>query len=204
MPSQPSSSSHQLFILTQISQISRKMHCCARISLRDGYFFNHRWHGSTECLIINYELWGQHKCWTKTMTKTRSTECLIINSELWILSHQPSTIILTQKTQKTQKTLVALAVTSRVINLPTTDDTDYTDYCKSRCSCWRQSRMLLSTINGRWTMDDGWRKHGVLNYELWNVFAAQRGLRQLWVLVSHLWLQPLRASTFGSSFNSQL
>ena len=63
------------------------------------------------------------------------------------MSHQPSTIILTQKTQKTQKTLVALAVTSGVINLPTTDDTDYTDYCKSRCSCWRQSRMLLSTIS---------------------------------------------------------
>ena len=65
------------------------------------------------------------------------------------MSHQPSTIILTQKTQKTQKTLVALAVTSGVINLPTTDDTDYTDCRKSRCSCWRQSRMLLSTISHR-------------------------------------------------------
>ena len=51
--------------------------------------------------------------------------CLILPKGLKvIMSHQPSTIILTQKTQKTQKTLVALAVTSGVINLPTTDDTD--------------------------------------------------------------------------------
>ena len=64
-----------------------------------------------------------------------------------IMSHQPSTIILTQKTQKTQKTLVALAVTSGVVTLPTTDYSDFTDCCKSRCSCWAAELNALSTIN---------------------------------------------------------
>ena len=84
MPSQPSSSSHQLFILTQISQISRKMHCCARIGLRDGYFFNHRLLGFHRFLQVAMLLLGGGAEW---------------HSKPSTMNHQQSTIILTQTAQ---------------------------------------------------------------------------------------------------------
>ena len=68
------------------------------------------------------------------------------------LNHKPSSIIhqllFSHRSHKShERSIAARTSASGMVTFSTTDDTDYTDYCKSRCSCWRQSRMQLSTIS---------------------------------------------------------